>query len=456
MRANHSPWVYQLDTNRPIKKIHTDTTTDVVIVGGGIAGISTAFFALKYTNKKVVLCDRFRVGHGATGHNAGQIVSYFERPFQDLVREFGLEKAARSQHAIESAWTLLDEMYNDAGLSIPLARFDGHVGVQTKEQLISFLEDLRLRREAGLPQEVLRIAFEITDIMEVELAPYVGLYTLVPHKNILELLETHNELFIACLSYQKGVMNSALFVQCVVMYLERVYAERFTLFEDTMIQKVLVHDTGVTLDATLATIQARHVILCTNGFEHFSLITEQGLDLNVRFHAHVWSRVGYMSAYLDRFTKPPTAISYLNTDVPSTDQTYFYVTRRPFEYDGNAAYNLICIGGGDPDRILNEKERYSHTDEYPEEAIRSINTFLHTTIDEGEQIAREYIFTWHGLMGYTKNFVRMIGLDPEYASVGYNLGCNGIGILPSIYGGKRIAQLLAGDTVEPTIFDITL
>ncbi len=454
MRANHSPWVYQLDTNRPIKKIHTNTTTDVVIIGGGIAGISTAFFALKYTNKKVVLCDRFRVGHGATGHNAGQIVSYFERPFQDLVREFGLEKAARSQHAIESAWTLLDEMYNDAGLSIPLARFDGHVGVQTKEQLISFLEDLRLRREAGLPQEVLRIAFEITDIMEVELTPYVGLYTLVPHKNVLELLETHNELFIACLSYQKGVMNSALFVQCVVMYLEHVYAERFTLFEDTMIQKVLVRDTGVTLDATLATIQARHVILCTNGFEHFSLVTQHGLNLNTRFHNAVYGRVGYMSAYVDQLRKPPTAISYLNQDRPIADASYHYLTRRPFEYEGNPHHNLICIGG--PDEVLDDVTHYSHNDEYPDEAIADIDAFLKQSIDKGEQIAREYIFTWHGLMGYTKNFVRMIGLDPEYASVGYNLGCNGIGILPSIYGGKRIAQLLAGDTVEPTIFDITL
>jgi glycine/D-amino acid oxidase-like deaminating enzyme len=36
----------------------------------------------------------------------------------------------------------------------------------------------------------------------------------------------------------------------------------------------------------------------------------------------------------------------------------------------------------------------------------------------------------------------------------YNLGCNGVGILPSIYGAKRIAQLLAGETLGPSIFDI--
>ena len=41
-------YIYQLDKKRPIKTIHEDVTSDVVIMGGGIAGISTAFFVLKY------------------------------------------------------------------------------------------------------------------------------------------------------------------------------------------------------------------------------------------------------------------------------------------------------------------------------------------------------------------------------------------------------------------------
>ena len=454
MRLNNSPWVYQLDTSRIIQKITNDTRTDVVIVGGGIAGISTAFFMLAYTTKKIILCDRFRVGHDATGHNAGQIVSYFERPFADLVREFGLPKTAYSQHAIESAWVLLEEMYTEAGLTIPLSRFDGHAGIQTKEQLISFLADVRLRKEAGLPPEVVRVALELTDIMESDLAPYIGLYKLVPHREILTLLETHNESFIASLSYQKGVLNSALFVQNVMLYLQSKYKDRFTLYENTMIQKIVVHDEKVLLDATEHTITSQNVILCTNGFEHFSFVTYAGLDLNARFHNSIYGRVGYMSAYLDHLRKPPTAISYLNRDMPTADSSYYYLTRRPFEYEGNPQHNLICIGG--PDYVPDDTKKYSNSDQYPDEAIQDIDTFLKRTVDEGEVIAHEYIFTWHGLMGYTKNFVRMIGFDPVYTRVGYNLGCNGIGILPSIYGGKRITQLFNGEKVEPTIFDITL
>jgi hypothetical protein len=35
----------------------------------------------------------------------------------------------------------------------------------------------------------------------------------------------------------------------------------------------------------------------------------------------------------------------------------------------------------------------------------------------------------------------------------YNLGCNGVGFLPSIFGGHRISQLLAGQTLAPSVFD---
>ena len=35
----------------------------------------------------------------------------------------------------------------------------------------------------------------------------------------------------------------------------------------------------------------------------------------------------------------------------------------------------------------------------------------------------------------------------------YNLGCNGVGFMPSIFGGHRIARMLAGDVMAPSIFD---
>ena len=49
--------------------------------------------------------------------------------------------------------------------------------------------------------------------------------------------------------------------------------------------------------------------------------------------------------------------------------------------------------------------------------------------------------------------VRVVGAHPRHPSLLYNLGCNGVGFLPSIVGGERIAGILAGERLGPSIFD---
>ena len=48
---------------------------------------------------------------------------------------------------------------------------------------------------------------------------------------------------------------------------------------------------------------------------------------------------------------------------------------------------------------------------------------------------------------------RAMLLDPENFNLLYNLGCNGVGFLPSIYGGRRVARIVAGESLPPSLFD---
>jgi glycine/D-amino acid oxidase-like deaminating enzyme len=47
----------------------------------------------------------------------------------------------------------------------------------------------------------------------------------------------------------------------------------------------------------------------------------------------------------------------------------------------------------------------------------------------------------------------VIGPHPRHPRLLYNLGCNGVGFLPSIHGGHRLARMLAGDRPVPSVFD---
>ncbi|MFZ2763875.1 MAG: FAD-binding oxidoreductase [Minisyncoccia bacterium] len=451
---NNSPWIHQLNKDREIKMLDSDIETDVAIVGGGIAGISTAFFLLKHTNKRVVIVEGYKLAHGATGHNAGQIASYFERPFREMVEEFGLEKACEGQNNLNLAWELLDEMYTEAGLDIHLSRFTSYAGLSTKEQILGHLENDYLRRKGGLHTGAMEIWEDIDFLHEIP-DKYHNLFSLVSSEEISLKLETFDPQYIAVLASQKGVMNSALFCQEVVSYLMANYGYRLSLYEHTPAAKVIIKPDKILLDATNYTIECDEVVLCTNGFDNFDIITPSGLSLDTRFHHNIDGVVAFMSGYLEAHTGIPAAISYFQKVDPGlTDNPgdpYFYMTRRPFEQEENIKQNLVSIGG--PDFALEERVRYDRSLEFSESARRQITDFVRHTYNKPEDL--DYAFMWHGVMGYTKNLLRMIGPDPEYPRLLYNLGCNGVGILPSIFGGNKVARQIAGEKFPSSIFDVT-
>lgn len=454
MLPNHSPWIKQLNRTRPVVPIGADVAANIAIVGGGIAGITTAFFVLKNTNKRVVLLEADKVAHGATGHNAGQIASYFERTLAEMVDEFGFDLAIHAQRSVESGWQLLDQIVTEARLQTPVYRFSGYAGLTSLESLIHHLQSNQCRVRGGLSTEAVVVAEEWKDRKNIP-AQYSDLYTLAPHEDVLGLLETNNADYIASLSYQKGCTNSALFSEELAGYLLATYPERFSLYEGSPVAVVRLGKGVATLMVGNHAVTAERVVLCTNGFEHFSIVNESGPEIDTKFHHSVAGRIGYMSGYIEPINHPPAAISYfpkVGTDsVDPTGEAYFYLTRRPYEHEGNSSYNLVCTGG--PEKVLPNGAEYSRDSAGSEQMHILIDDFLRGNYAKFPAGETEYAFTWHGLMGYTPNGMRRIGPEPLNDALLYNLGCNGVGILPSIFGAMRISRFINNEPVEASVFD---
>jgi glycine/D-amino acid oxidase-like deaminating enzyme len=56
-------------------------------------------------------------------------------------------------------------------------------------------------------------------------------------------------------------------------------------------------------------------------------------------------------------------------------------------------------------------------------------------------------------MGYNDCRLRVVGAHPRHERLLYNLGCNGVGFLASISGGRRVAQILTGRRPAASVFD---
>lgn len=451
MFINYSPWLYQLNRVRPADKLEADLQTDVAIIGGGIAGVATAYYTLRDTNKKVALIEGYKIAHGATGHNAGQVVSYFERPLAELVDEFGMELAGKGQAAIDGAWTLLEDIISEAKLKTPLEQFTGYAGFTTLDQVLHRLADTSLRADMGLSPKPIMVAEEAGVHQQIP-EEYQELFMVLPQRDIMALLETNDPKYIALMSSRKGVMNSALFCEELIGYLLAEYKHRFTLAEYTPVNRLVLKRGSAVLETEKHTVTAEKVVLCTNGFENIHIVNEPGVDIDGRYHEQVEGVVGYMAGYLESFNKNPIASCYFAEHHLNRQDPYFYLTRRPYEDEDHQRHNLVCIGG--PEQALEDKAVYNPDRLYPKEAQAELDKTLHEAYAFAPKGEIKYQFQWHGLMGYTKNGVRLIGTEPCNDALMYNLGCNGVGILPSIYGGKRVAGILGGLPEDDSIFNI--
>lgn len=454
--SSHSPWLAQLNRKRPIQPLQKNMIAGTVVIGGGISGIVTAYFLLKYTKKKVLLLEAAKVAHGATGHNAGQLASYFERPFSSIVKEFGVDMATKGQQALEESWNILDAIYADTKLTVPCQQFTGYAGCRSFLEVVFHLKDIFYQRKGGVHRELMFISDTASFLNRIP-KKYRSCYSLVPHHTILSLLETKNTAYVATLAKRKGCLNSALFSEELAQYLLRTYPDRFTLAEHSPVDIILLQDKKAILTVGAYRVTAKHVIMCTNGFEKITIVNmATGGDIDAKFHHLIRGSVGYMAGYLETLDKAPTAISYLPgleegaDDALETDP-YYYLTRRPFEDEKNVQHNLVCVGG--PESLMDDTNHYKREHPYPKEAQHMIDKFIRKNYVHAPKKKISYKFRWHGLMGFTPNGLRCVGFEPCNRVLLYNLGCNGVGILSALYGSKRIVTLLQGKKVAPSIFD---
>ena len=162
----------------------------------------------------------------------------------------------------------------------------------------------------------------------------------------------------------------------------------------------------------------------------------------------VIGRVAYMTAFVDH-PRPPAAMSYIRNPVIGDETAYAYVTRRTYDRpDGDVT--LTCMGGPEfPDR----EGAYDPNAKFPGALLSTMDEQIRPFAQPARPPGLAYDFQWHGLMGYNDGGVRVVGVHPRHPRLHYNLGCNGVGFLPSIYGGERIAHSLAGTQLGPSIFD---
>src|SRR5436305_1346121 len=103
-----------------------NVTTDVCVIGAGIAGITTAYLLVS-EGRDVILIDDGPVGGGMTGRTTAHLVNALDDRYYDLEKLLGQEFSRLSAESHTAAIDRIEKIVGDENLDCDFARVDGYL-----------------------------------------------------------------------------------------------------------------------------------------------------------------------------------------------------------------------------------------------------------------------------------------------------------------------------------------
>jgi glycine/D-amino acid oxidase-like deaminating enzyme/nitrite reductase/ring-hydroxylating ferredoxin subunit len=147
-------------------RVDRDEEVDVLVVGGGITGLTAAYLLAKAGKSVAVLERDVRCGQIDTGHTTAHLTMVTDTRLTELVRRFGKTHAQAVWDAGLAAIAQMDTIIREHDIDCAFEWVDGYlhapVGKLSHEESETFAEDAKLAVELG---------FDATLVDEV---PFVG------------------------------------------------------------------------------------------------------------------------------------------------------------------------------------------------------------------------------------------------------------------------------------------
>ncbi len=363
-------------------------TADVVIVGGGCTGLSTALHAAE-RGLSVVLLEGGRVGWGASGRNGGQIIPGLRKGAADLVAAYGEERAKRLFDLALEARALVVERIRRHAIACDL-KITGHLvgAVKPRDARLLAKEVECLHAVMGYDQA----RYLPAEATRAEVAtPY--------HGGLLDRSGGH----MHPLNYAAGLARGA--VAAGVRVYERSPAV------------ALDRGAAVVVRTACGQVRATHAVLAGDALMH---------GLAPHIESHIMPVANYIAA-----TEPlDDADTLIPGDLAISDSRFVV------NYYRLTSDRRLLFGGG---------ERYNPN--APKDVAGFVRPFMQRVFPQLKE--RRIDYAWGGLVSVTSTRLPHIGRE---GPVVFAHGYSGMGVLLSTLAGQLLVEDLTGDSSRFDLF----
>ena len=379
---------YWTDSITPISKnpLKQNLETDVVIVGGGIGGLSVAY-GLIQAGKKIVLVEDGFIGSGETGRTTAHLVTALDDRYCDLEKIFGEQKTKLIAESHAVAINFIESIVKKENIDCNFERLNGYLFLHSSGKKDALQKEYEATLRAGIEIDKIDV---VPGLLQTECG-----------------LKFPNQAQFHPLKYLKGL----------VKVIEREGGEIFTGTHASKID----HQGITTTDGFR--VKAKHIIVATNNPVNniFSIPMKQ------------YAYRTYVIGALVKKDVLPKALWWDTGDVNISYNLPPYHYVRIHSYDER--YDLLISGGedhptGDTSMTkIKEENRYKLVEDW---------TRNHFPV---EQI----VYRWSGQIMEPMDGLAYIGRNPfDRDNVYIVTGDSGNGITHCSFAGLLITDLING------------
>ncbi len=384
---NLACWFFQLSEPLAYNKIGRNLSTEILVIGGGIAGLTTAYCLAKEGRKVILVEDGF-IGSGESGRTTAHITCALDDRYFELENTFDREtsKLAANSHMAAIEWIAHTVKLHN--IECEFRRVDGYLFLDPSDTVDNLEKEYEATKRAGLITEMLPSVPNVESITEKR------------------CIKFKDQAQFHILKYLKGLADA--FIQ---------------LGGDIYTQTKAVDITSKGAIANGFEIRADHIVVATN----------TPINDWVSMHTKQWPYRTYVIAAKILKGKLPYALWWDTGDQDSKwiSKPYHYV--RLEEYD--ETHDLLIAGGEDHRTGQADNEHIKEEDRYDK-----LVTWTKKHFPDMETVE----FKWSGQIMEPLDSLAFIGKNPGNENIYIITGDSGNGITHGTLGGMILTDIITG------------
>ena len=384
---NLSFWFGSAIQPKAFEKLNKDVDTDILVIGGGIAGLTTAYCLAKEGRKVILVEDGF-IASGETGRTTAHLTCALDDRYSELEKTFDLQTAKLAAESHTAAIEWIANTVKENSIDCHFKRVEGYLFRDPSDSAETLQEEFKATLRAGLLTEMLKGIPAISTVQD---------------QNCIKF---PNQAQFHILLYMRGLAEA--FIHSGGKIYTQTKAEN-------------ISKTGATANGFH--IKANHIVVATN----------TPINDWVVMHTKQWPYRTYVIAAKVPKGKLPYALWWDTGDQDSKwiSKPYHYV--RLEEY--NEQYDMLISGGEDhrtgqaDDEDIKEEDRYSKLEDWTRNHFPDMEAIE---------------FKWSGQVMEPVDSLAYIGKNPGDDNIYIITGDSGNGMTHGTLGGMIITDIITG------------